>query len=163
MAGFYFLQNLEKHFRWLKNIPLLPQIVDEQLKVYTLLFRPVVFRKMIEIVALIKKNSEIKTTYHRFGGLEFGHNAREIGHLHGNGLMDILFNKKIRDKLIELHWAEPHHVNKNSGWVSIYVSKDSSVSVIFQIFNWAYQYHSQSLTEEEILTEIDSFLQKKEI
>ena len=37
---------------------------------------------------------------HRFGGSEFRLGKREIGHIHGNWLVDIPFPKKIRDEVV---------------------------------------------------------------
>ncbi len=37
---------------------------------------------------------------HRFGGTEFRSGKCEIGHLHGDSLIDIPFPKKIRDEIV---------------------------------------------------------------
>jgi len=36
---------------------------------------------------------------HRFGGTEYRLDRREIGHIHGDSLVDIPFTKKIREEL----------------------------------------------------------------
>jgi hypothetical protein len=55
---------------------------------------------------------------HRFGGVEFRYGTREIGHLHGDALLDIPFPRRIHDELIAAGKALPHHVLPDSGWVS---------------------------------------------
>ena len=42
----------------------------------------------------------------------------EIGHLHANGLLDIPFNKVLRDQLINAGKAQPHHIFPRSTWIS---------------------------------------------
>jgi len=36
---------------------------------------------------------------HRFGGVEFKLGRREIGHLHGDRLLDVPFPRKVHDEL----------------------------------------------------------------
>ncbi len=64
---------------------------------------------------------------HRFGGVEFRLGNRELGHIHGDHLVDIPFPKKIRDELIAAGHVEPHHVLPESGWVSFYIREPSDV------------------------------------
>jgi Luciferase len=55
---------------------------------------------------------------HRFGGTEycFGE-RREIGHIHGDTVVDIPFPIKMRDELIAAGRAELHHVRPEIGAV----------------------------------------------
>src|SRR5262245_31236111 len=56
---------------------------------------------------------------HRFGGVEFKIGNREIGHVHGDSLVDVPFPKGVRDELVAASQAEPHHILPGSGWVSV--------------------------------------------
>ena len=47
---------------------------------------------------------------HRFGGVEYLLGEREIGHIHGDHLVDIPFPKKVRDAIVLEKRAQPHHV-----------------------------------------------------
>ena len=58
---------------------------------------------------------------HRFGGTEYRLGKREIGHIHGDALVDIPFPKRVRDELVSAGRAEAHHVLPKSGWVSVYL------------------------------------------
>ena len=58
---------------------------------------------------------------HRFGGTEYRLGRREIGHVHGERLVDIPFPKRVRDELMTTGEAEAHHVLPESGWVSVYL------------------------------------------
>ena len=64
---------------------------------------------------------------HRFGGLEYGLGKREIGHIHGDELVDIPFPKKIRDEIVQAGQAEPHHILPETGWVSFYLRQPEDV------------------------------------
>lgn len=64
---------------------------------------------------------------HRFGGLEYVIGKREIGHIHGDQLVDIPFPKKIRDEIVQAGQAEPHHILPETGWVSFYLRQPEDV------------------------------------
>ena len=46
---------------------------------------------------------------HRFGGVEYRLGTRELGHIHGDHLVDIPFPTRVRDELVAAGLAEPHH------------------------------------------------------
>jgi hypothetical protein len=56
---------------------------------------------------------------HRFGGTEYRLGRREIGHVHGESLVDVPLPRRVRDELITAGRARPHHVLPESGWVSV--------------------------------------------
>ena len=64
---------------------------------------------------------------HRFGGTEFRIGRREIGHIHGDTLVDIPFPKKVRDEIVAAGEAEPHHVLPETGWVSFYLDDEGDI------------------------------------
>ena len=64
---------------------------------------------------------------HRFGGVEYVIGRREIGHIHGDSLVDIPFPKKVRDEIVGAKMAEPHHILPETGWVSYYLRQESDV------------------------------------
>jgi hypothetical protein len=64
---------------------------------------------------------------HRFGGVEFQLNGKEIGHLHGDRLFDLLMPKSERDRWVEEGKARPHHMYPDSGWVSVYLNTEQDV------------------------------------
>jgi len=75
---------------------------------------------------------------HRFGGLEFRFDHREIGHLHGDRLADLPFPVKVRDDLIAAGRAERHHVMPESGWISRYIRTDADVEDVIRLFRMSY-------------------------
>jgi len=69
----------------------------------------------------------IESRVHRFGGIEYRLGKREIGHVHGDYLVDIPFPMKIRNELVEKGEAKQHHILPDSGWVSFYIRKEEDV------------------------------------
>src|SRR4029453_2571056 len=63
----------------------------------------------------------------RYGGVEFMLGSREIGHIHGDSLVDVPLPKRIRDELVTERQAEPHHVLPKSGWISVYLNEPGDV------------------------------------
>ncbi len=76
---------------------------------------------------------------HRFGGTEYRIGRREIGHIHGNQLVDIPFPKRVRDEVIAAGQAQPHHVLPDSGWVSVYLREAADVDRAVELFRRSYQ------------------------
>ena len=46
---------------------------------------------------------------HRFGGLEFRLNKREMGHIHGDRLAGLPFSMDVRNKLVNSGRVSAHH------------------------------------------------------
>jgi len=76
---------------------------------------------------------------HRFGGTEYRLGRRELGHIHGDHLVDIPFPKKVRDEVIAARLAEPHHVLPESGWVSVFLRQPSDVETALALFRRSYE------------------------
>lgn len=76
---------------------------------------------------------------HRFGGTEFRIGKREIGHIHGDLLVDIPFPKKIRDEIVAAGDAQPHHILPETGWVSFYLKEDHDVEKAIILLNRSYE------------------------
>lgn len=75
---------------------------------------------------------------HRFGGIEFRLGKRELGHLHGDALVDLPFPRKVRDELVAAGRARPHHVLPDSGWVSFWIESPDDVERAIALFRLAY-------------------------
>lgn len=79
---------------------------------------------------------------HRFGGIEFNLGTTEIGHIHRNGMVDIPFNSKIRNRLIAEGKAEPHHLLADTGWISFYIRSDTDVQSAVDLFRLSYLFNA---------------------
>ncbi len=82
---------------------------------------------------------EIVHAPHRFGGTEFRVGRREVGHVHGDSLVDIPFPLRVRDELVESGKAEPHHILPKSGWVSVYLRNQGDVDRAIQLLRRSYE------------------------
>ncbi|MBL8051047.1 MAG: DUF5519 family protein [Anaerolineales bacterium] len=87
---------------------------------------------------------------HRFGGIEYVIGKREIGHIHGDYLVDIPFPKKIRDVIVAQGRAEAHHILPNTGWVSFYIRQeddvDKAIALLRESFEIAMQQKNKNIS-----------------
>jgi len=75
----------------------------------------------------VREWSGVEGRPHRYGGTEYRLGHREIGHVHGDSLVDIPFPRGTRDELVAAGRAEPHHILPKSGWVSFYIRHAADV------------------------------------
>jgi len=80
----------------------------------------------------------VEANPHRFGGTEFRLGRREIGHLHGDHLVDIPFPTTVRDEIVAAGEAEPHHILPATGWVSFYLRKEGDVEKAIGLLKRSY-------------------------
>ncbi|HJR82228.1 MAG TPA: luciferase family protein, partial [Anaerolineales bacterium] len=76
---------------------------------------------------------------HRFGGVEYVIGKREIGHIHGDHLVDIPFPKRARDDLVAAGRAQPHHVMPETGWVTFYLREIGDVEKAIALLEESYR------------------------
>jgi len=76
---------------------------------------------------------------HRFGGTEFVHGERrEIGHIHGDSLVDIPLPTRLRDEVVAAGRAQPHHILPDTGWISFYLRQPEDVPAAIALFRLSY-------------------------
>ncbi len=80
-----------------------------------------------KIAQAVQSWRQVEAKPHRFGGTEFRIGRREIGHVHGDYLVDIPFPKRIRDDIVAAGEAQPHHILPRSGWVSFYLRSEGDI------------------------------------
>jgi predicted DNA-binding protein (MmcQ/YjbR family) len=98
-----------------------------------------------QITEAVSQWPEISVTPHRFGGVEYQLGKREIGHIHGDTLVDIPFPTAIRNQLVDAGRVQPHHVLPDSGWISFYIDKPEDVSQAIDLLQKSYQLaHAQA-------------------
>jgi len=89
---------------------------------------------------------------HRFGGMEYVIGRREIGHIHGDQLVDIPFPKKVRDEIVAAGRAQPHHILPETGWVSFYLREENDVekaiTLLHESFEIAQKQKSKTIEEQ---------------
>ena len=99
------------------------------------------------IDAALQSWSGITSQPHRFGGTEYCLGRREIGHVHGDSLVDIPFPKEVRNALVTAGRAEPHHILPESGWVSIYLRQASDVDRAIELLRFSFEIAYQRTTK----------------
>lgn len=92
-----------------------------------------------KIAAMLESWTGIESQPHRFGGTEYRLGRREIGHVHGDYLVDIPFPKNVRDALVAAGRAEPHHILPRSGWVSIFLRQDQDVDRAIELLQYSFE------------------------
>ena len=98
---------------------------------------------MSNILASIQKQilswPNVTAESHKFGGIEFRLNKREMGHIHGERLVDLPFPMSTRNELVSAGRVSPHHVLPQSGWVSYWISKgEEDVPAVVELFRIRY-------------------------
>jgi len=76
---------------------------------------------------------------HRFGGREFRVGRRELGHIHGDALLDLPFPLKVREQLVADGRAARHHILPDTGWVSFRIKKTEDVTRAIELLRLNYE------------------------
>lgn len=91
------------------------------------------------IVSAVREWAEVEVRPHRYGGFEFRLGKRELGHVHGDSLVDIPFPKQVRNEIVASGEAEPHHILPNSGWVSLFLRANEDVERAIKLLERSFQ------------------------
>ena len=130
--------------RCLARIPGLPQLFDAGLMIATMLFDRPRLRAMELFESAICRKYAIQRRPHRFGGVGFFVGTTEIGHLHGNGLLDLFVGRSFRTDQVRRGRALPHHVFPESGWVSFWLRSPADIAQALDLFEIASMYRTTS-------------------
>ena len=88
---------------------------------------------------------------HRFGGVEFVYGERrEIGHIHGDHLVDIPLPTRLRDEVVAAGRAQPHHILADSGWVSFYLRQPDDVARAIGLLRLSYDVAARQRAPDEM-------------
>ncbi|MGC3988850.1 MAG: DUF5519 family protein [Chthoniobacteraceae bacterium] len=116
-----------QHLRWLAGVPGLPQLFDSLLLIGTMLFNRRRLAAMETLEKAVLELPGVTLKVHRLGGMEFIHEGTELGHLHGNGLLDVRVGREQARALVETGRALPHHVFGDSAWLSFWLREPKDV------------------------------------
>jgi len=98
-----------------------------------------VYGARARITAAVTCLPGVTVQHHRFSGVEYVLGKREIGHIHGDHLVDIPFPKKVRDEIVAAGRAQPHHILPETGWVSSYLLQEADVEQAIALLQESYQ------------------------
>ena len=97
----------------------------------------------VEIIEAIEREllswPDVTVGQHRFGGREYRVGKRELGHLHGSQVADLLFPRAIRDELVSSGKVSPHHHVPDSGWISFYFRGEEDIPFALALFRRNYE------------------------
>jgi hypothetical protein len=127
-----------KYLGFFKHVPLLPLLFDALITVWNFAFN----RELIKAITFLEETvstwSGLETSLHRFGGIQFNVQGQEIGHIHSNGVLDILLNRKIKHSLLRNKEAEDHHTFPGSGWITYKVNGLESIDQALKLLRMSY-------------------------
>ncbi|MFC3366152.1 luciferase family protein [Pedobacter fastidiosus] len=127
-----------KKLGFIKSIPLTALIFDSGIKLWLSIAEPNKLEWLDTLEEEVLRWESINISLHKFGGTQFNFNKREIGHVHSNGILDILFSQEIKADLIRSGKAEEHHVFKKSGWISFYIQNEDDVKLAMALLRKSY-------------------------
>jgi len=110
-----------RYLGFLKSVPTMGWLFDGLLKLWTYFTQPVLLDWMDEIEAEVLRWDRTTSVIHKYGGTQFNYNGREIGHIHSNGLLDMLLSRSAKAELMRDGRISDHHTFRNTGWVSFYI------------------------------------------
>jgi hypothetical protein len=92
-----------------------------------------------EIEAAVLSWPGVTAQPHRFGGREYRLGRRELGHVHGDALVDVPLPSRVRDEVVTAGKAQPHHILPESGWVSVYLRAPADVAHAIELLRLSYE------------------------
>ena len=134
-----------RYLGFLKHVPFLAWFVDAMIMIWNSAVRPGIQTSIERIEEEVMAWDGLTRTLHKFGGLQFNYGDKEIGHIHSNGNLDILFNRKTKRFLLEAGLASDHHAFPHSGWISFYVSSEKDVQMAIVLLALAYKRNADKL------------------
>ncbi len=122
-------------------MPGAPQIFDAALLISTALFSPGRLRAISAVEMEAQRLPDVNLGVHRYGGIGFFFHGKEMGHIHGNGLLDCFVGRTNRNLLLrESGGVMAHHVFPHSGWISFFVRNPDDVERAVELIQIACAY-----------------------
>ncbi|WP_207421092.1 luciferase domain-containing protein [Desertivirga brevis] len=118
---------------FLKVMPGLPLFFDALLRLWLFVTKPQMLEWLDDIESEVGSWEDVSLSLHKYGGLQFNYKGKEIGHLHSNGLLDVLFSRKMKAELLADMRVGDHHLLKRSGWISFYLKSEEDVNYAIQL------------------------------
>ena len=130
-----------KYFGFLKHVPILPHLFEALLRLGTVASNRFVLDYMDDIENTVLSWDKTSIQPHKFGGVQFNVGNREIGHIHGNGLVDVPFKRSTKEELIieSKGKVKEHHIFKKSGWISLYVQNTADKDLAIRVLMRSYE------------------------
>lgn len=127
-----------RHLGFLKSVPLLGWMYDGMLRLWTLIVKPELLDWMDEIETEVLSWEGVTMHLHKYGGIQFDYLGKEIGHIHSNGLLDMLLSRMVKSELMTEGRIQDHHFFKNTGWISFYIERDEDKDYALELLRMGY-------------------------
>jgi len=132
---FYFVV---RYLRWAARVPGLPHLFDASLLAGTCVFHRTRLAAMETFEAEALRLPGVRLKTHRFGGIEFVEKqGRELGHLHGHGLLDVSVGRQAASVLLAGDQVRQHHVFPCSKWISFQIESQADVPFALELLAMA--------------------------
>ena len=119
---------LSARLRFLRDVPPLPHLLDAFFWLHSFLFRREAFTAMEALFEELRTWPGVTWRLHRFGGIEWRRGTVELGHLHGNGVLDVLLpSREAAERAIRAGRASEHHTHPRTAWVSVPIRSDAEI------------------------------------
>lgn len=128
-----------RYFGFLKSVPLLPHVFESMMKIWTLIFHPALLDCFDGIAAEVLTWHDVSASIHKYGGMQFNYNGKEIGHIHGNGVLDVPLNLRMKSQLMTEGRISHHHVFRETGWVSFYITRAEDRGYALKLIRMCYE------------------------
>lgn len=128
-----------RYLGFLKRLPLLAWVFDSMLMIWNMLFN----RELASSIELLETRvstwPSVNVSIHKYGGRQFNLHQKEIGHVHSNGVLDLIFDRATKAALVRSCSAEEHHVFKDSGWISFYIRSERDLDKALELLALSYR------------------------
>lgn len=128
-----------RYFGFLKRLPLLTWMFDSMLMIWSMLFNRQLAASIELLETTVSAWPSVNVSIHKYGGRQFNVNQKEIGHVHSNGVLDLIFDRTTKDAVLRSCAANDHHVFKNSGWISFYIRSEKDVDKALELLALSYR------------------------
>src|SRR3984885_3248632 len=128
-----------RYLGFLKSIPTLGWAFDGWLKLWILIKKPEILDWIDEIEVEVLSWENTASVIHKYGGMQFNYRGKEIGHIHSNGLLDMLLSRSVKQSLMQEGRVEDHHSFVNTGWISFYMHNDDDKEYALKLLKMGYE------------------------
>lgn len=126
---------------FLKHIPLVPHVYDALLKIQLFFTNRNLLDCLDDVENDVSRWNAVTLSLHKYGGTQFNFQAREFGHLHDNGLLDIPVSRTLKNEFLKNYPIEDHHVFKDSGWISFWIKNSVDKELALLLLRQTYAFH----------------------
>ncbi len=132
-----------RYLGFLKHVPGAGLLFDAWLKIITLVTQPELLDWMDEIENEVLRWEGVTKSIHKYGGVQFNYHRKEIGHIHGNGLLDMLLSRKLKQELMGEGMVLDHHVFKQTGWISFNITTKTDAQYALRLLRMGHHLKQQ--------------------